>query len=146
MIVSFHNYVGDDRVGNKKPTQTAVVGCSVYDGCTVINPVLRLAYDSTIANSNYFYIADWGRYYKVTNVEVNDAKQMFVSGTVDAVLSFWGEISGCIGTASRSEKYGVGQIIDTQLPIDPSTESVYIEAVSLNKARTYKDGVIITMK
>lgn len=144
MTVNFYNYTGDDRVADKTMTFNKAVSCSVYDDCTIINPVLRLSYDSSIANNNYFYISDWGRYYKVTNVEVNDAKMMFISGTVDVVKSFWSEIKNCTGSVTRNEKVGVGDIIDQQLPINPSSESVKIEDAGLDLKRNM--NYILTMK
>lgn len=147
MTVNFYNYTGDDRVADKTLTAVKDVTCSVYDGCTIINPILRLSYDSSIANSNYFYISDWGRYYKVTNVEVNDAKQMYVSGSVDVLKSFWDEINNCVGHITRNENVGLGYIADTKYPANPCKEGLVVQDLG---AYGYKFNLnptyILTMK
>lgn len=150
MMVSFYNFTGDDRVANK--ALTAVDGgtksCSVYDGCSIINPILRLAYNEKIATSNYFNIPEWkNRYYKITNVEVNDAKEMFVYGSVDVLKSFWDEISGCVGHITRNENVGLGYIADTKYPANPCKEGLVVQDLgaygyTFNLNPTY----ILTMK
>ena len=130
MLVSFYNYTGDSRVANKNLSQiSGDINCDIQDGCTLINPLLKLEYNSAYFNADYFYISEWGRYYKMTNPTVDDGGRMYITGVVDPIKSFWSEISSSPAMITRQENAGITIVPDEMLPIQQNRESVYIEDV-----------------
>lgn len=145
MKVTFYTFTGDDRVINKSLGDA--IGekeCTVQDACSILAPRLTLNYDGSLVSCNYIYIGTWGRYYKITDITVDEGGRMYVSAIVDAGLSWWSQVSSCTASVSRSEQTGVGNIIDNQLPINPTEESTYVETIpgAPAKGLTY----ILTLK
>ena len=130
MLVSFYNYTGDSRVANKNLSQiSGDINCDIQDGCTLINPLLKLEYNPNYFNADYFYISEWGRYYKMTNPTVDDGGRMYITGVVDPIKSFWSEIRSSPAMITRQENAGITIVPDEMLPIQQNRESVYIEDV-----------------
>lgn len=131
MQVTFYNYIGDSRVANKDLTEINkdAVNCHVQDGCTLINPILKLDYNSNYFNADYFYIDDWKRYYKMTNPTVDEGGRMYITGIVDPIKSFWPEISSSPATIIRQQNAGISIVPDEMLPIQQNRESVYTEDI-----------------
>lgn len=87
-------------------------------------PVLSLGYNAAIAGSTHAHIAEWGRWYKIESVTVNNAERMILSLLVDP-LQTWGEqLKGCPATCVRSESVGMNMVPDTQAPVMPGAEYV----------------------
>lgn len=129
MYASFYKYTGDDRTINKSlGSPITTLPCFVQGQCSVITPQILLQYNAAVIGCNYMYIDTFGRYYKIDDIVVDEAKQMHIIATVDPGLSSWSEISGCSGSVCRSEMTGVGNIIDEQLPINPVEESTWVES------------------
>lgn len=131
MQVKFYNYTGDARVANKEleAINSTAVSCSVQDGCTLINPILKLNYNAAYFDADYFYIADWGRFYKMTNPTVDEGGRMYITGIVDPIKSFWSEISSSPATIIRQQNAGITIVPDEMLPIQQNRESVYTEDI-----------------
>lgn len=132
MQVKFYTYIGDSRVANKALNAVSEnVSCSIQDGCTLINPILKLNYNSTYFDADYFYINEWGRYYKATNPIVDEGGRMYITGVVDPILSFWSEISSSPATVTRQQNAGITIVPDEMLPIQQNRETV--NAVDIGK-------------
>jgi len=129
MQVTFYNYTGDARKADKSlnAINETPVSCSVQDGCTLINPILKLNYNSNYFDADYFYIADWGRYYKMTNPTVDEGGRMYITGIVDPIKSFWSEISASSAMVTRQQNAGITIVPDEMLPIQQNRETVYVE-------------------
>ena len=127
MVISFYKYSGDPRVANKTlgAEIARIESPRIEDDCTITNPHFCFAYNALIANCNYMYVDDWGRYYRMDPVTVDDGKRMYVSGTVDAVLTYWDQIKTSPAIATRYSAAGISKIPDPNLPIATEYDSVY---------------------
>ena len=80
----------------------ASVTATVKGSCSIDNPTLLLNYNSA-ASFNYFYISDWGRYYRVTNRMLVPGEHMMISGQSDPIASFAASIASLDVYAARCE-------------------------------------------
>lgn len=131
MNVTFYNYTGDSRKADKdlEAINENPVSCKVQDGCTLINPILKLNYNSDYFNADYFYISDWKRYYKATSPTVDEGGRMYITGVVDPIKSFWPEISTSKAMITRQENAGITIVPDEMLPIQQNNETVYVQDI-----------------
>lgn len=104
MIVNFYNVKIRKNELNKVLSSPIVKTCAVKDGITLEDPVIYMAYDSSLLGLNYAYIPDFGRYYFVTGKEI-DGKTIYISLHVDVLMSFKNDILASKGTATRSNFY-----------------------------------------
>lgn len=95
----------------------------VWGTCDILCPVLVMAYDATLATSNYMYVAEWGRYYSI-QITVGEGERMYIRGTVDAMQTYATQLATCQARACRSEKVGLNDVKDESYPVDPSDELV----------------------
>lgn len=97
----------------------ASVTATVKGSCSVDNPTLLLNYQ-TAASFNYFYVSDWGRYYRVTNRMLVPGEHMMISGQSDPVASFASGIAGLDVYAVRSEDLTVRspELADPAIPLE----------------------------
>lgn len=130
MIVNFFTCTDDPRTLNKTLNYNLTAECIVYNGCSIISPVLKLRYNPTIVNCNYFFIPEWRRYYSIDNLSVDNGKMLYVTGTVDPIYTFRDSILTCNATAIRNEGIGSPTYIpDSSLPLYP--ESDYVTSLSI---------------
>ena len=125
VIVNFYKTGDDPRKLVKTMTATTSAGDARITGQMSIQaPVLSLGYNAAVAGSTHAYIAEWGRWYKIESVTVNNAERMILSLLVDP-LQTWGEqLKGCPATCVRSESVGINMVPDTQAPVMPGAEYV----------------------
>ena len=97
----------------------ASVTATVKGSCSIDNPTLLLNYNAA-ASFNYFYVSDWGRYYRVTNRLLVPGEHMMVSGISDPVQSFNSGIAGLDVLAVRCEDLSVRspELADNAIPVD----------------------------
>lgn len=134
MNLTFYNNTSDPRTVYKSITQItsgdypdSVV---VTGNMSILNPVLSLKYDDSIARSNFVFIDEWGRYYNVDNISVDRGKRMLLTLSVDVLYTYRNSIVNCVGNCIRNEGLGIGFVPDTMIPIDPCTEFVTSEYFS----------------
>lgn len=104
MQVNFYNAKIKKNEMNKTLGTPIVKTCSVKDGITLEDPVIYMAYDTSLLGLNYAYIPDFGRYYFVTGREI-DGKTIYITLHVDVLMSFKNDILTSKGTATRSNFY-----------------------------------------
>lgn len=97
----------------------ASVTATIKGSCSIDNPTLLLDYYSA-AGFNYFYVSEWGRYYKVTNRLLIPGKHMMISGISDPVQSFNSGIAGLEVLAARCEDLSVRspELADNAIPLE----------------------------
>lgn len=97
----------------------ASVTATVKGSCSIDNPTLLLNHNSA-ASFNYFYVSDWGRYYKVSNRLLVPGEHMMVSGISDPVQSFNTGIAGLDVLAARCEDLSVRspELADNAIPLE----------------------------
>ena len=97
----------------------ASVTATVKGSCSIDNPTLLLNYSSA-ASFNYFYVSEWGRYYRVTNRLLVPGEHMMISGISDPVQSFNSGIAGLDVLAARCEDitYRSPELADNAIPLE----------------------------
>ena len=101
--VQFGSCVDDKRKINKAFSSTITAAASVYGDISILSPRLLVEYNSSIFSCNYCYIAEYNRYYYITNISLSSGDRMVVSCSVDPLMSFSSEIMSLNVTITRQE-------------------------------------------
>lgn len=120
MTVTLYNNSSAYNVLHKNFGQAiASVTATVKGSCSVDNPTLLINYQ-TAASFNYFYVSDWGRYYRVTNRLLVPGEHMMISGQSDPIASFAGSIAGLDVYAVRCEDLTARspELADPAVPVE----------------------------
>lgn len=120
--VVFYKCTADNRIVDKTNylEQRATKNCDFFNQTGVMHPSILLSYDSAIVNnSNYFYIAEWGRWYYITGIEVMPGGRMVVTGSEDVLFSNKDEILALNAYVVRTENSEKSNslIVDNKHPV-----------------------------
>lgn len=136
---NFYKYTGDPRVANKN------LGSAIYT-CSSIKPLeplsdldIKLIIDYPYHVENFpnsgdqstypsegsqvpavmgaNYVAIDNLYYKITNKERLPANGLAIYATIDGLLSYWTEVSGCPCVCERSSTIYNSDIKDSKYPV-----------------------------
>ena len=106
MTIKFYNNLSDKIVVDKNITQIgADMTGTLRENCSVIDPIIKVEgiVGSNIPSCNYAYIAEFARYYYITNI-VCVGKLFEVHMHVDVLMSYRGDIRTNSAVVSRQEK------------------------------------------
>lgn len=119
----------------------ASVTATIKGSCSIDNPTLLLNYNSAAA-FNYFYVSEWGRYYRVSNRLLVPGEHMMVSGLSDPVQSFNSGIAGLDVLAARCEDLSVRspELADNAIPIE---SDIQIDKVTGDRVIGSGSGYIV---
>lgn len=105
ITVNFYQNKSANNVVNKDIISTINFNCVLKDDVDIIKPSLILELDNTGLNaikiSNYCYIADFNRYYYITNIIFMRNNIFKVDLSCDVLMSFKNEIKECTGIIKR---------------------------------------------
>lgn len=112
--IALYQYTGDSRVVSKQ-LGSAVSEHSflLKDGCSIDKPVISFSAPANIAATlNYAYIADFGRYYWITdrNSTTNGVVELTLES--DPWTSFATQLRGVTATVDRSASNWQGFLYD----------------------------------
>lgn len=124
MTIQFYKFFGDPRTANKPVTTAITKQCTVQGAANILSPTFTLNYDAAVLSCNYFFISEWGRKYKMSNPVVDEGGRMYISGTIDAVASWYDQLLNCNVSVIRSATAGINYVPDNMLPINPAYDSV----------------------
>lgn len=82
--------------------------------CDIVNPIIVLGYDAILATKNYVYIADYGRFYFISNI-VFDDETMIIYLHCDVLMSFRADILASIARVIRSASNYDVMIVDNMI-------------------------------
>lgn len=122
MIINIYSTADDKRVIDK--TLTLVMenaSCQLVEGCSALDPVVKLSMNAAVYTANYMYIPYFGRYYYITNIEVIEGNVLRISGHVDVLKTYSAQLKNCTINTRRNENN-----YDMYLPDDRPVESRYI--------------------
>lgn len=142
MTVTLYNNSSAYNVLHKNFGQAiASVTATVKGSCSVDNPTLLLNYQNA-SSFNYFYVSEWGRYYKVTNRMLVPGEHMMVSGLSDPIASFASGIAGLDVYAVRCEDLSARspELADPAVPIESDMQ---LDKVTGDKVIGSGDGYIV---
>lgn len=140
VTINFYNSSEDKRTVYKNPTigQTAIA--ELYDTTSVLNPRFRLAYNAAYTHYNYMYVAEFDRYYFITDITTDSGGAIIISGKVDVLNTYKTEIGALqaiVVRHSRKNQQGSARstwIEDTRLPIQSgrAVKAILFENSDLN--------------
>lgn len=112
--IQLYNTADDPRVvGKSKSAVGGAHSITLKDGCSIDEPTVSLTISaSAIANANYAYIGDFGRYYWIRD------RKSLINGVVELLLesdpweSFASQLRGCPATIVRNENRANGYLLD----------------------------------
>lgn len=125
MNIEFFIFAGDPRTAQKPvPANKIVKQCKIQGAANVLSPTFTLNYSADIIACNYFYVPTWQRIYKMSNPVVDEGGRMYISGSIDAVASWYDQIKQCSVNVIRSQNAGINYVADDMLPINPAYDSI----------------------
>lgn len=112
----------------KQATSGTTLAVKLKDECSIINPIFQSA--TMPANTNYIYVADWNRYYFVTNVVyiTNTIKEF--SCEVDVLASYKSAIGSTVAHIAYSSTGWDKDLTDGRIAIK-GTKTIYHDPKSL---------------
>lgn len=119
MTVTLYNNSSAYNTLYKSLTKIKDVTANIKGPCDVDAPDLILDCSSP-SGFNYFYVADWGRYYRITSREVLPGDRMSISGVSDPVQSFCSGIAALHVLAARAEDLSLRspELADNSIPLE----------------------------
>lgn len=138
--VTFYNCGDDKRVMSKTLTTGISANAELYDPTSVTNPRLRVSYNASLLTYNYMYIAQFGRYYFITNITTDSGGALIIEGAVDVLQTYKTEIAGLsaiVVRGARKNQSGSARstwIEDPRLPIQSgrAVKAILFENTDLN--------------
>ena len=106
-------------------TQAVEIDIKLKDDCSIINPVIQSS--SIPINANYFYIADYGRYYYLDNTERTSNQLKDISTEVDVLATYKSYIGACNAMVVRSSS-NYNKMLRDEL-VHVSTEKTIVRTV-----------------
>lgn len=73
------------------------------EGTSIIKPAIKVQAASIPAAANYLYIADFGRYYFIDDIETAEYGLYIIKARVDVLMTYATAIKACSGIVHRSE-------------------------------------------
>ena len=93
---------------NKNPSSVLSINGTLREETSIIDPVILIEYNGTLTNVNYAYIAEFHRYYFITQVESVRTGLWRVYMHCDVLKTYAQGILGCQCVVARNEnKYNL---------------------------------------
>lgn len=147
MTVTFYRFAKKQN-STKRPLitdVTATIQCVLKAPCSQLQPVLELRLeDMTVAPTfNYAYIAEFSRYYYITDITYAGATWI-VSMSVDALATYKTEIGSTSCYIARSSHTFDGSINDSLYPMKSSytVQKASVQMYASNTAGYYVIGLV----
>lgn len=104
MTIKFYKISDDHRKVTKTlGTAVASLSGSLKADTSILEPVIEVAYNSSILTSNYMYIDAFARYYYITNITAG-AQRLYVHGKVDVLKTYDTDIRKMKALIERTEQ------------------------------------------
>lgn len=140
MTVTLYVNTADTRVANKAPylSQIASAVCRPTNSCSVIQPSIILDWKAMYNNVNYVYIADFAKYYFVTDKVLDSGNQCLLQLDADDRFNWYYYYKDKTAIITRSEKIGAPTaIVDSKLPINPNRHELLTLPILKNGAAAF---------
>ena len=73
------------------------------EGTSIVRPGIKVAATSIPTGANYMYIADFGRYYFIDDIETAEYGLYIIRARIDVLMSYATAIKACSGIVYRAE-------------------------------------------
>lgn len=118
MQVILYKTASDNANVSKQLVQIDEVSATIKAPCKIEMPLLMLAYKQQIVDANYLYIPDYGRYYFITDRELQTGQCVLLSCKVDVLMSFKVGLLNVNAVIDRQEEKFNAYMVDTEYICD----------------------------
>ena len=125
-VTGYLNTSPPNKLG-KSITQTAVYNGTLRGECSVMTPVITLQANNLAESTNYFYIAEFNRYYYVQDQTYNVNGLVVVHLVVDPLMSYKNQILNLTGVIERQEKIYDMYLQDPIFRADQQTHTQFMD-------------------
>lgn len=115
-VVKFYTNHSNRNVVNKNIDQIKSKTLTFKDKVEILNPIIKVAYDSDILNCNYLYITEFNRYYFVQKTDLVNQMMIFYCH-VDVLQTYKNKLKECQAIAARNGEAYDAYLTDTEYPI-----------------------------
>ncbi len=115
MTIKLYHNDSDKRTVSKTLTnEGALAGAVIIDDTSILAPRLKVRDNGIImVQYNYCYIADFKRYYYITDITVSNG-YILIDCKVDVLMTYANEIKACTGVLARQENIWSGYVDDSE--------------------------------
>jgi hypothetical protein len=115
MTIKLYHNDSDKRTVSKTLTnEGSLAGATIIDDTSILAPRLKVRDNGIImVQYNYCYIADFKRYYFITDISVSNG-YIYIDCKVDVLMSYGAEIRACTGVIARQENVWSGYLDDSE--------------------------------
>ena len=128
MTVNLYNISDDPRKVVKNLGSGTALTCELVYPSDLLNPTIRISATSWSASLNYMYIADFNRYYYITEVTYENGGAVTIQGRVDPLMSYSSSILGLSVNVVRQELGGLTNIVDNQITVTPKQDVSFVKS------------------
>lgn len=113
-IKLYHNDSDKRTVSKTLSNEGSLAGATIIDDTSILAPRLKVRDNGIImVQYNYCYIADFKRYYYITDITVSNG-YIYIDCKVDVLMSYAAEIRACKGVIARQENVWSGYLDDSE--------------------------------
>ncbi len=111
--VKLYKYTGEPEVVDKQLNEqgATTLSCEFRDEQNVLQPTLTCT-AASMPDVNYMYIARYGRYYWIREIETFPNGKWLIHARVDVLKSYAAGIKALTGTVTRQESLANGYLPD----------------------------------
>ena len=118
MTLTLYQMTSENNKIGKTKTLIGTYNITLREESSLLYPKIRLAVSSsTVANANYMYIAEYGRYYFITDIISVRNGVVEIAGTVDVLETYSSEILNLDVVIDRQQYVGDFYLPDNDLSI-----------------------------
>lgn len=99
---------------NKQLELVKEINVKLLNNTEILKPIIEVSHIpiKDLTTANYMYIPDFNRYYFIDNIELMTGNNVYISGSVDVLMSYMADILNLKGTVKRAESLKNGYIPD----------------------------------
>ncbi len=133
MQIVISKVTDDPRCLYKHPQDAKTLTAQIKEAVNVMLPTFYVVYDSDILAQHYNYVEAWGRYYFITDIQVDIGGAMRISCKEDVLHTYADQIVQCPIVAERSANAFNAFISDPERHFYQYTSHQYIELEDIGK-------------
>lgn len=92
----------DPKCLYKHPTDAKTLTAQIKDASSIMQPTFYITYDADLITQHYNYVSAWGRYYFVTDMQVDIGGAISIRCKEDVLYTYADQIVQCPIVAERS--------------------------------------------
>lgn len=114
MKVQIYKTESEKNKLNKQLELVKEIDVKLLNNTEILKPVIEVSHIpiKDLNSANYMYIPDLNRYYFIDNIELMTGNNVYISGSVDVLMSYMADILNLKGTVKRAESLKNGYILD----------------------------------